>query len=491
MSQKRPIEKSAPVGVPASTRYRFFRWTVLFLSLSALFVQNDVATIWPGAEAQAFWQSVDGQSSDYVLEIVRSNFPQDAYWVFWPRLVSSLLLIIAFATWYAIGRPLFGQDTVETATLIAAASLFLPVFGKVGSGDAGLFLLHLGIWLSFLRFQKSGQRPWLFLLLLLAFLAAFLLPSGTLVLVASLLLGSRFLTKQVPTLSFLALLMAGLGALIGGLGQNWTISHSWFYWSPLAGSLAPLRLLGFSLLGVLPFIGFSLASLRDLVYKVRRGEELSRIILVATVAAILAASPILPFLLIVLTSKQLISYYRPNYPWENWVKGTAVLHLVFAFIASVFLLLGLFAELRGPGFRAALGWVSAYWMFSLIAVIGLYGRRRDYVFGGMMLAGALSVLFFWVQVYPYVELDRAWPQQLVSRLDNLDSDKETTIYLESSNTTLPAAPYLKRAGRAVEIGIPQAPEGFILQPLGTISQQVALDTIRGRSIFQLQGWVLR
>ncbi|MEL6277049.1 MAG: hypothetical protein AAFU03_18255 [Bacteroidota bacterium] len=98
-------------------------------------------------------------------------------------------------------------------------------------------------------------------------------------------------------------------------------------------------------------------------------------------------------------------------------------------------------EFRGDGFRAVLGMVAAYWIFSILAVIGLYGKRRDFAIGGTILTGLLAVLFFWVQVYPYFELERHWPKDLITESGLLSG---TTIYVPDSTQLSNALPYFQR-----------------------------------------------
>ncbi len=489
-SSKQPKEDS-PNAMPSSSRYRFFRWTVLFLAAGALLVQNDVTTIWPGAEGQAFWLASASVGERYLPVQLIAWLAQGDLWLFWPRLMSVAWMVAATLLFYFWGRPVLGKPFVETGVLIMGASLFLPVFGKIASGDAAVFCLHLTALLGFIRYQQGPRPIWLITMIIALLIGGLWAPLSTFLFALLLIVGSRWLWKPANQRTYVGVGAALLGSLLVWIADQGAAAAAFRYWSPLSGGIPHGRLLLYSLLGLLPLIGFTLAGFRDLVYNVRRGEALSRLLLLTVIASWIAVSPLFPFALILLTTKQLTNYYRSGYPWGNWVKAGAVLHLVFAAIAGIILLLGLFFELQGDGFRAALGMVVAYWMFSLIAVIGLYGGRRDYVLGGSLLAGSLAVLFFWVQVYPYVEVDRAWPKQLITKLEAADPQP---VNLSEDVATLPAAAYLERSGYQPTLRTNAPPPSIqVLSvdssgPIARATTQV--DTIRGRSLFRLRQWLV-
>ena len=82
-------------------------------------------------------------------------------------------------------------------------------------------------------------------------------------------------------------------------------------------------------------------------------------------------------------------------------------------------------------------------------MIGLYGMRRDYVIGGMTLAGVLGLLFFWVQVYPFLHLQRNWPERMTQQLNKLEDVPEVYVMTPTYKTVQPLAPYLLRSGLEV------------------------------------------
>ena len=231
--------------------------------------------------------------------------------------------------------------------------------------------------------------------------------------------------------------------------------RSYWFWG--GRPLAYLAFLGYSILSFLPITGWFLAGVRDLIYKVRRGEQAARLYTAGLFISFITQSLVFPLLLALLAGKQMQLYFRAeNYPWRDWARGGAVVHLVFAFVGAFVALLFGGISFSGEGFRAALGMAAAYWIFSLLGVIGLYGEKRDFALGGSLLAGLLGVLFFWVQVYPYLETERDWPTELVDQLE-----VPLPVYVPEGDAFSVARPSLRRAG--VPIAADSATADFILR----------------------------
>ncbi|MGB3800809.1 MAG: hypothetical protein WA952_13420, partial [Lewinella sp.] len=171
----------------------------------------------------------------------------------------------------------------------------------------------------------------------------------------------------------------------------------------------------------------------------------SMIIGMAMVVTLLAQSLLFMYLVALLAGKQMQLYFsEPNYPWKDWVRAASVVQLVAAFIAAFLLLTGGALSFPGDGFRAVLGMAAAYWIFSLLGVLGIFGDRRDFAIGGTVLAGMLTIMFFWVQVYPYLEVDRSWPEDLLVAGVEPSSVQLPDEADESELST--ALPYFRLAG---------------------------------------------
>ncbi len=361
----------------------------------------------------------------------------EAIWLF-PRLLSAAsVLLTGFFTYRYAGK-LFGKEAIGLGLLAAGASLFLPFFGKVATPDALALLGQAGFFWTILLAGADREKNYVLpagIFLLLGGIAA---PLSTLAFgLATILTGRLLMGGGKQWITLLSLLSIPLVVLL--LQGNQGIRSYWF-WG--AQPLAYGKWLGYCLLGMAPLAGWLLGGLRDLVYKFKREEQMSRLLAAGLAIGFVTQSLVFPLILSLISGKQMQLYFREkNYPWNDWVRSGATLHLVVAFLVVVYALATISITFPGPGFRAALGMCAAYWMFSLFGVLGLYGERRDFALGGSVLAGMLTVLFFWVQVYPYFEAKRGWPARLAAQVEI-----KLPTYVPPTTEFSNALPYFRRAG---------------------------------------------
>lgn len=431
-------EAAAPTAV--SSRFRFFLWMCSFFFFAALVLRLDVITVWTGAEGYSLGHALSLNRGDSMLSFLYAQLMGDdkvMTWLF-PRLLSSAAIIgTAVVTHHWAGR-LFGKQAVGLGLLCAGASLFLPFFGKVATPDALALLGQSGLlWLVLLA-GADRENNYLLPTGIFLLFGAIAAPLSTLIFALGSILAGRLLFgggKHWTRLLVLLAIPLVVLALQGTQG-----GRSYWFWGnhPFAYG----RFLGYCLLGMLPVVGWLAGGLRDLVYKVRKGELRGKLLGAGLAIGFLTQSLVFPLILALLAGKQMQTYFREeNYPWRNWVRGAAVLHLIFAFLGSFFALAGAGLTFDANGFRAALGGAVAYWMFSLFGVIGLYGNRRDFALGGTVLAGLLGVLFFWGQVYPFIEVQRSWPERLTRQVE-----LPLPTYIPKGDIYSPALPYFRRAG---------------------------------------------
>ncbi len=473
----------------ASGRYRFFRWLCFFFFISALFVRLDVITIWPGAEAWALTASLGAEAGQSVPSYLQRLLlapgakllaGSDLFYLF-PRLLSACLFLAAYWLYHRWGSRLFGRRAVELQLMVAAASLWLPFFGKLASFDSWAFLGHLGIWLSSLLLLQTKEKQYQFYQAFFSFLAALVAPWATLLFLLLLLGGLAFWKSNR---SLWAGAAASLVMLITvGVLQYQQPVLTYAFWGQ--GGMSYGNLLLYSVLASLPVIGYLVAGGRDLVFKWRQKEALAITLGIALVAAFAAKSLLFPFVLALVAGKQLQLFTQNNYPWGNWIKGAAVLHLIFAFIATFLALMTGLIQFRGEGYRAVLGMAAAYWIFSLLAVLGLYGQRRDFSLGGTILSGLLAVLFFWVQVYPFLEVERSWPQRLIKTMPAAEQ-LTSSWYVDPQETAVSnAVPYLQRAGYTLSEDLTKATFNLQSTEADTSAQTAVFPGVEGRKNFQL------
>ena len=316
-----------------SERFRFFMLFSGLIFLVNLFIMNEVAPIWEGAEGQLLLNYSKDLNSP-VLELVFSSLFSESSNLFQVRLLAPILLCLTFLAYFLIGGKILGRENVLVTLLILAASFFLPNLSKRATADIWLFAMQVLSYIALLRYLKQPQRLWQII-----FFSAFAL---------SLMLHG--LSGMIFTISLFGLLYAfhpqgkrlvgilpwlSFGALIPLLLSFFT------NWSLFSADYKDIFELGWqtgnwqkyliwSFLGFLPFFGFLLGGLKESIVKARKGEELSIINLSLGLSALLAQSLVLQLFFAILVAKQMQSYFVKNYPNKNIVKTGAILHIFLA-----------------------------------------------------------------------------------------------------------------------------------------------------------------
>ncbi|PPK88287.1 hypothetical protein CLV84_1252 [Neolewinella xylanilytica] len=479
-----------PGPVPASSQWRFFVWACCFFFLAALLVQLDVMTAWPGGEGFALARALDAGWGDYLPASINhvllplgdalSDDPDSRF--LFPRMLSAFWLVLAAFFTYRWTSRLFGTQVSQLALLCAGASLFLPFFGKVATADTLALLGHAGMLWSLLLYALAKDQRKIYAFGVFVLLAAIAAPVSTLLLSMMVVVLAVFQRTDYSwtTPAGVAVGISMLVLLVQGpQGAN-------TYWYYGQEDSRVLDLLYYGLLGMLPLAGWVIAGFRDLIFKARNFEQFSMIVGMAMVVTLLAQSLLFMYLVALLAGKQMQLYFsEPNYPWKDFVRATSVVQLVVAFIGAFLLLTGGAISFPGGGFRAALGMAAAYWIFSLLAVLGIFGDRRNFALGGSILSGMLTVMFFWVQVYPYVEVERSWPEDLLSQVTEPATLQIPDEADESELST--ALPYFRMAGWEL------AQEGsyrLSMAPVAADSLEGAGARVRGRAILQPLTFVL-
>lgn len=410
-----------------SPSFRVFSGIIALIFLANLLVTNGLTTVWSGAEAYNLWWAMGEESAPNALAWwSRLLYDDGPLALFSLRLSGPILLIAALGIGWWLGRRLFGKITIWLALLLLAASLLLPNLAKRATLDSWVFAAQLTFGLSTLTLLKqtrlSVQVAWVAGLVV----ALILEPLGSLLFAIPLIL---FLWRSHPEgrqllnirlWGIVLLLVLGIGLLWGLPWLDRGISFGW-----LRSGYG--RYLGWQVVATLPFIGFVLGGLRDLFFKLRRGEEFAVLVSGWLLAALLSQSPTLSWVLALLAAKQMQLYFHPRYPFHAWVRGGALLQLILAFGAFFLAMVYGFWEFGAVGFRTALLVSSVYWGFCLAGAIGLYGFQHRLLIGGPILAGVGLTFMFWIWFYPLLESKRQWPLQLV----------EIAERQQNTTTTLP------------------------------------------------------
>ena len=485
-----PAPTAPATTPPSSSRWTFFVWMSTFFFVAALLVQLDVITAWPGAEGFALANAVGDAWEGYLPTALNHALlplgptvseASNAQFTF-PRIFSALCLLLTAGFTYRWMTQLFGRQVSQLTLLCAGSSLFLPFFGKVATADTLALLGHSGMFWTVLLFGLTKDQRKMLPFGVFALIGAIAAPVSTLLLSLMLVILAVFQRMDYGW-QWPAGISVGISCLVllvqGPQGAN-------TYWYYGQEDSRVLDLLYYGLIGMLPLAGWLVGGIRDLIFKGRQFEQFSLIVWMAIVGTLLAQSLLLMLLLALVAGKQMQLYFTERYPWGDYVKTGAVLHLILAFGASFLLLAGGGIAFPGAGFRAGLGMAAAYWIFSLLATLGIFGGRRDFAIGGSVLAGLLATMFFWVQVYPYLEADRNWPQRLLAEVP-----AAATLQLpdEADESELSSAlPYFEQAGwrlgPAGEYRLYQFPN------LDTSDRAASVGQVRGRMMLRPSGFGL-
>ena len=275
---------------------------------------------------------------------------------------------------------------------------------------------------------KQAKFNWQILHYLLVILAVSIQPISAVVLVLSCWGTLYFLHPQGKSLirlpsPILAILLGFLFYQIGFVQIGQEVFALDYFNAPFG------KFLAYSLIGMLPFIGFILAGLRELFTKVRKKEELAIIHLAFLLGGLLAQSMAFQWALVLLVAKHMQAYFVKNYPYQSFVKTGAVLHLVGFFVLATVAMMSGFQIFRGIGFRAALSVSIIYWIWSFVSVIGLYGQRKDWVWGGVLSSGLLASLIFWLQLNPVLNNERKIYSEAVQKARVMKTSDQEVLYL--------------------------------------------------------------
>ena len=472
-----------------SLRYQVFLGLCLVLLLLNLFVMNESTTLWNGAESSLLWEILQGQQKELPHFLLFDLVPQGPLNLFAIRSIGPGLLLLAMLGYYYYGHKIFGKAFVLNVLVVLGASFLIPSLAKRATGDLYLFTAQLLLFISLIRYLKQAIWQWQVAHFIALGLSIWLQPIGSILFV---LATTGFLYWKHPNgkvlvdlNSWLVLPILVLGFYFGGY-LRWTSPIFEFGW----GSAAYRKYLLWNFFGILPFIGLLLGGFKETYMKFRKGEELATINLALGIGALISQSLVLQLLFAVLIAKQLQLYFVKNYPNESLVKAGAVIHLIVVFAVAFFLMMGGMFQFGGMGFRTGLALGTVYWILSFISVIGLYGKIKRLVVGGVLLSGLLASRIFWAQVYPLIEAQRNIPERFEEWLTERSSTSDQTlqIYYPSDVPFTNLAVYGKSKFKQVELvhsldAVHTAKIQFpaIIQGKGMQNQdlQVQVDTLSG------------
>jgi 4-amino-4-deoxy-L-arabinose transferase-like glycosyltransferase len=387
------------------TQKKIFVGIVFFLFVTNLFVSNGSVEFWT-PEKETIASVLDFEENTALVQptnlpsLITAQLSHISQERFFLRLPGILILILTFFGIYNLGKKIFGETTISYTLLVLGSSFLTLNFAKFATSDIWLFSSLTFIAFSIILYLKQPIKKW------------------SRIGIASVSIGA--LTNPIATFIF-TLLMGGLLFFIHPNGKRLKGLAIWF--SPFLLSLilfftdifsfqsSYVEILGLTavrfhiyliiiLLGILPWIAFLPSALWNMFKRLRQGEELALISFSWVFASIFSFSLASQAIFSLIIAKQIKDYSDKNYPYENAVKSTALLHLGLILFGAIYLIIISWENLKGVGFRAAMVTTLFYWMGCLLAFIGLYGKNNKIIIGGLSLAGLLATYFFWVKAFP-------------------------------------------------------------------------------------------
>lgn len=398
---------------PTIFTQKFFLGAAGAVLLLNLYLGIDFLSIWQGAEAEIGLglrsiQDLPAGLHAWFQQLLWRNGAED---VFWYRLAGGLLLLGSAGLMYFWGRPLLGQRGMLFALWVLGSSLLWVQAGRFASGDAWLVAAQVAGSFAWLRYLKQPTRLWQFASWISFLFGIFISPLQMLIWSAVLFVSFWFFHPQGKRLKSLHIWVGwiiGIALFVWSNQQGWNWSDGFYayYGKGVTGWYLLL-----TVLGMLPWVGFLLAGFRESWTKLRQREELALVHISLLVAGLLSFSLLPQVALALMISRQLINYELPNYPFRNWVRMPAILHLLLVFCFGTVGMVYGFLELGAAGFRLLMVLSLPYWVGSFISLIGLYGLMSRYYLGGIAASGILLTLIFWVQVAPVLEAHRNLPKR--------------------------------------------------------------------------------
>ena len=190
------------------------------------------------------------------------------------RLPGALILLISCTIFYFLSRRLFGSTALASFYVVLGSSLLVINSSKLAVADSFLFAVQLVSIPLLIRYLKQGKWQWQ-------------LGWWSCLIIGSLLAPLVMLIWGVAWWQYLRMLHPNgqrlkewywLFLWVAGVSIGWT--KGWLDSTDEAYFLAYtnqswLSFLGISMLGILPWLGFLPAALRELFFKLKKKEELA------------------------------------------------------------------------------------------------------------------------------------------------------------------------------------------------------------------------
>lgn len=400
------------------------------LFLGELLIMNDFTTLLDGAEATVFEESFQSNPAGVVASSVYYTQPKGGIHLFGGRLIGVLLLVLSFYLYYWIAKPIFGQQTVLLNLILLATTFTIPNLAKFATSDIWAFCFQTLAFLSLLRYLKQPQIQWGLLAYFFLGLSVVLAPVSSFVFLTVSSIMLYIMHPQGKRLWRLNPWAPLIVVAVGGYYAGWVSVDAATFLLPYGlGSYGWYLLAVFG--GSMMFLGFYVAGIRDLAWKMKKQEELATIQFIWIIAGLIGQSLSVLALLAFMAAKQMQVYFLEKYPNRSYVQFGAILHMALVFILALYMMISGFGMFKGLGFRAGLASGGIYWIASLVGLLGLFIKRPSMVFWGVCLSGLLGGLLFWVQWNPLLETKRNIPNRVVEMIQQEGGEQQpVTLFID-------------------------------------------------------------
>ncbi len=407
-----------------STQQLFYIIISAALVIANLLITNAVLPVWLKYEAISLLKVLSADSPApslfFPARLWSWLYESRGFDEFALRLPSGIVLLAGGLGFYFLSRKIFGTKLTLATLLVLGSSLLTIHSSKFAMADPFLLSFQLVSLPLILRYLKQDRALWQVGWWLCLLLGSLLDPLSMMLWGAGWWLFLRAFHPQGQQLRdwYFLILYIGLVSfgwmqgLLGRLPESFVLAH---------GQVSIWQFLGISLLGILPWLGFLPAALRDLVYKLKRGEELALVSAGWLLMALLSFSMILQFVLAFLIARQLLVCLQQRYPFGGLVKVFNLLVLVLVFCGAFAAMLGGFTNFGPDGFRAVMAVCALFWVGCFIGVLGLFSKNEWMLISGFGGAGLLSALAFWVYLSPFIQQNLSIGDQMSKKVEAVSS----------------------------------------------------------------------
>ncbi len=401
-------------------RSRFIIILAVFVTIVNLLVYNDIASFWEGGEVALLSVVQTPPPEDVAIaplpfRLLQQIHGQAQLSEFFLRIPAAIAIFLTLCGVYFLGRRIFSEPPARMATLVAACSFLLLVFGKLAGVDAWLIAAQTFQILGLIYYLKQPQVEWSFRSNLPFFLGCCIAPISMFLWTGAILLFYGIFHKNgknilKPIFSVPVVLTVVIVILSGGL--NWETPGLLMAWPDgKAGDF-----LTYNLLALLPWLAFLPSALWHTFKKLKQREELSTIYAGWLLGAVVCGTGVLQIILALMIGRHVLFYFQKNYPYRSTVRSLVVTHFVLAFFGLFgFIMFAGYNQFGAAGYRASIAVAIAYWGGSLVSVTAIFSERQERLTGSLAVAAMVGFLMFWLNGMPLLESRRGAHRMMVEK----------------------------------------------------------------------------